>query len=308
MKTALLFAGQATQYVGMGQHLYDTYPEAKAVFETADEALGESLSGLCFKGPEDALIRTENTQPAVLTVACAAWAVLQKRGFRPTVVAGHSLGEYGALVAAGALAFEDAVKLTRRRGQYMQAAVPEGAGAMAAIQRADEALIEAACAKTQGACIPAVFNAPKLVVISGTTDAVARICAQLEADGALVTPLKVSAPFHSPLLAPAADALAADLASVQFSALNIPYIANVDAQWIDRSSPADFRRRLTEQVVGAVRWRDSIALMLEQGVERFWHLGPGRTNLSHVKKQNRRAVCATLDRQRDLDQLLAEIG
>lgn len=307
MRTALLFAGQATQYVGMGRLLVDRFPEAARVFAAADEALGEPLTRLCLDGPEVALDQTENTQPAVLTAACAAWAVLDARGFRPTVVAGHSLGEYGALVAAGALDFSDAVRLCRRRGTYMQAAVPAGVGAMAAIQRLDDDLVFAACEAAPGVCEAAVFNAPGLVVISGEADAVEHASAALAELGAIVRPLAVSAPFHCRLLAPAGEQLAADLAEVEFRPLRTPYVANVDATWIDASTPDGIRDRLVRQVVGAVRWRASIALMIERGVERFWHLGPGRANLTHVKRQARRMPMASLDTERDLDGLLAEM-
>ncbi len=308
MRTALLFAGQATQYVGMGRLLIDRFPEARAVFEAADDALGESLTRLCTDGPAGDLDRTENTQPAVLTVACAGWAVLQQRGFAPDVVAGHSLGEYGALVAAGALGFADAVRLCRRRGAYMQAAVPEGGGAMAAIQRLDDDAVRAACDAAPGVCEAAVFNAPGLVVISGEAAAVEHAAAALEAQQAIVTRLPVSAPFHCRMLAPAADRLAADLADVRFDALRFPYVANVDATWVDSATPDELRDRLVRQVVGAVRWRESIALMLERGIERFWHLGPGRANLTHVKRQARRAPMGSLDEERDLEAILAELA
>ena len=308
MRTALLFAGQATQYVGMGRALSDRFPEAAETFAEADEALGEPLTRLCFDGPESELNRTENTQPAVLTAAVAAWRVLDRRGFAPEVVAGHSLGEYGALVAAGALDFADAVRLTRRRGTYMQSAVPEGVGAMAAIQRVDDEAVAAACEAADGVCEPAVFNAPKLVVISGERAAVDQASASLSEQGAMVHPLAVSAPFHCRLLAPAAERLAADLADVAFRPLGVPYVANVDATWVEAATADDIRDRLVRQVVGAVRWRESIALMLDRGVERFWHLGPGRANLTHVKRQARRAPMASLDTERDLEAVLAEVG
>ncbi len=307
MKTALLFAGQATQYVGMGQGLRADYPEARAVFEAADDALGESLSSIIFDGPETTLNLTSYTQPAVLTVACAAWAVLKNRGLAPAVVAGHSLGEYGALVATGALSFFDAVRLCRRRGEYMQSAVPPGEGAMAAIQRLDEGRVEEACARNDGLCVPAVYNAPKLVVISGVGSAVHSVSSQLEAEGALVTHLAVSAPFHSPLLEPAAAALAKDLEAVEFGPLHCPYVSNVDAEWIDESSPQAIRDRLVRQVTGVVRWSQSIALMFEHGVERFWHLGPGRANLTHVKRQHRRTPTASMDTPADIAKILKEL-
>ncbi|MEZ4432971.1 MAG: ACP S-malonyltransferase [bacterium] len=303
MKTALLFAGQATQYVGMGRHLR-ALPEGRAVFEAADDALGEKLSAVIFDGPEDALNRTENTQPAVLTVACAAWAVLDRRGFRPEVVAGHSLGEYGALVAAGALGFGDAVRLVRRRGLYMQDAVPEGRGAMAAVLRLEPDAIAAACAEVEGYCEPAVFNAPGATVISGEAAAVAAASELLRSRGAGITPLAVSAPFHCRLLAPAAERLAADLATVPFGPLALPYVSNVDATWVEVATADVLRDTLVRQVVGAVRWRESLELMIARGIERFWHLGPGRTNLGHVKRLARRAPMASLDEPAELDALL----
>ncbi len=307
MRTALLFAGQATQYVGMGRLLFERFDEARAIFRAADDALDEDLTGLILRGPEDRLNRTENTQPAVLTVACAGWAVLEARGFRPTVVAGHSLGEFGALVSAGALAFQDAVRLCRQRGRFMQAAVAPGLGAMAAIQRADDELVEAACTAAPGVCEPAAYNAPQLTVISGESAAVASAVTRLEAAGALVTPLVVSAPFHCRLLAPAAEALAVALESVPFGPLAHPYIANVDATWHTTSTPAEIRARLVHQVTRPVRWKDSLQCMLDRGIERFWHLGPGRSNLTHLKRLARKAKAATLDEAADLEMLLAEI-
>jgi [acyl-carrier-protein] S-malonyltransferase len=305
VKTALLFAGQATQYVGMGRHLHDAWPEARAVFEAADDALGERLSRVIFEGPAAELDRTENTQPAVLTVACAAWAVLERRAPPPAVVAGHSLGEYGALVAAGALRFDDAVRLCRRRGQHMQAAVPEGVGAMAAVQRLERAQVEAACAAVPGVVEVAAENAPGLVVISGEKAAVEAVCAALQSE-AIITPLPVSAPFHCSLLRPAAERLAVDLAAVEIAPLRVPYVPNVDPRWSDDA--AAVRERLIRQVTEPVRWSETIALMLSGGVERFWHLGPGRSNLTHVKRQARRAAMASADEPKELDAMLAEIA
>jgi len=307
MKTALLFAGQATQYVGMGRHLVDTYPLARSYFERADAALGESLSKMIFEGPEADLNRTENTQPAVLTMACAAHAVLADHGFTPDVVAGHSLGEYSALVSAGALEFEDAVRLCRRRGTYMQAAVPEGKGAMAAIQRLEPDVVAQVCRDVDGYCEPAVYNAPKLVVISGEAEAVAAASSTLADMRAIVIPLAVSAPFHCEMLRPAAAQLAEDIAAVKVSPLNVPYISNIDAQWHTDASPETIRDNLIKQVIGAVRWRESISLMLERGIERFWHVGPGRANLTHVKRQARRTPTATLDNEDQFRAILDEL-
>lgn len=306
-RTALLFAGQATQYVGMGRALHDSFPEARAVFALADEALSAPLSRLIFEGPDEELTRTENTQPAVLTVACAALAVLSARGFRPAVVAGHSVGEYGALVAAGALDFADAVRLTRRRGQLMQSTIEPGEGAMAAIQRVDDEVISSACLAADGLCQIAAFNAPGVTVISGRTASVLAASATLDALGAIVTPLPVSAPFHSAVLEPAAVGLREELCRVPISALKCPYIANVDAAWLEVSTPDEVRDRLVQQVVSAVRWRQSLELMISRGITRFWHLGPGRSNLTHVKRLDRKANVASLDEPSDVKQILAEL-
>ena len=190
----------------------------------------------------------------------------------------------------------------------MQAAVPAGVGAMAAIQRLEDDAVFAACDAAPGICEAAVFNAPKLVVISGETAAVEHASAALAEQGGIVRALAVSAPFHCQLLAPAAEQLAADLAQVEFSALRTPYVANVDATWVEQATTGEIRDRLVRQVVGAVLWRDSIALMIERGVERFWHLGPGRANLTHVKRQARKMPMGSLDTERDLEALLAELG
>lgn len=305
MKTALLFSGQATQYVGMGRHLYDNYPEARAVFDTADNVLNESLSTLIFEGPESDLNLTANTQPAVLTVALAAWALLEERGFKPEVVAGHSLGEYAALVAAGVLRFDDALKLCRRRGELMQTAVPQGHGAMIIVQRLEPEVVRTACEEVSGYADISVYNAPKLVAVSGETSAVNAVAEKLTLARGIVRPLAVSAPFHCELLAPAARGLDHAFENVKLGALTVPYICNVDAQWIDTAAPEMIRHNLVRQVVSPVRWEESIALMMSKGVERFWHLGPGRSNLTHVKKQNRKANVMSFD---DADAVSALLG
>lgn len=311
MKTALLFAGQATQYAGMGRHLYADFPEARAVFDAANSALGEPLTDLIFRGPGEVLDQTVNTQPAVLTVACAAWAILEARGFEPDVVAGHSLGEFGALVVAGALDFADAVRLCRRRGEYMQSAVPLGRGAMAAVIGAASARVDEVCRSVEGICDIAVDNAPGLVVISGEAESVRAAIEHLEYDARAVQWLPVSAPFHSSLLAPAAEQLLDDLSAVHISPIDRPYVANYDAEWIEPETadgaPEAIRNRLYRQVVGKVRWRESLATMLDHGIERFWHVGPGRTNLTHVKRQARRAPVATTDEPVSLAKILSEI-
>lgn len=295
MNTALLFSGQATQYVGMGRHLYTHYPICKSVFQNADDILGERLSQLIFEGPESTLNLTANTQPAVLTVAVAAWALLNEHGFKPTVVAGHSLGEYAALVASGALRFDDALRVCRSRGELMQAAVAPGYGAMIIVQRLDEDTVRTVCQDVDGYADISVYNAPRLVAVSGERRAVEAVAAKLEALRGIVRALKVSAPFHCELLSPAADGLSDVLADIHMSPLIYPYISNVDATWHTNATPEEIKRNLIRQVVAPVRWSESISLMIAKGVERFWHLGPGRSNLTHVKKQNRKANVMSFD-------------
>ena len=304
MNTALLFSGQATQYVGMGRHLYNNYPVCRSVFQHANDVLKEPLSQLIFEGPESTLNLTANTQPAVLTVAVAAWMLLRDQGFEPTVVAGHSLGEYGALVAAGALRFEDALRVCRRRGELMQAAVAPGQGAMIIVQRLEEETVRSVCREVNGYADIAVYNAPRLVAVSGEQHAVEAVAAKLETLRAIVRPLKVSAPFHCDLLSPAADGLSKVLADIQVSPLKCPYISNVHAEWHTDASPDEIKNRLIRQVVAPVRWSESISLMIARGIDRFWHLGPGRSNLTHVKKQNRKANVASFDDAEAVAQLL----
>src|SRR5216684_1958582 len=276
MQTAFLFPGQGSQYAGMGRTLAERFPAARAVFEEADEALGFSLSELCFNGPEDQLKLTENTQPALLTVSTAALRVLSENGVRQDYVAGHSLGEYSALVAAGSLAFADAVRLVRKRGQYMQQAVPAGVGAMAALLKLPEGKLEGVLAEAaQGEVITAAnLNSPDQIVIAGHTAAVGRAIELAKTAGARkAVLLPVSAPFHCPLMKPAQERLAVDLNAAEFRDLSMPLVNNWQARAI--TTGAEARQGLYEQVPNPVRWFDSIRWLAAQGVTRCVEVGPG---------------------------------
>jgi [acyl-carrier-protein] S-malonyltransferase len=277
---AFLFPGQGSQAAGMGKELAAMYPVAQKTFDEADEALGYKLSTLCFEGPDEKLRMTEITQPAILTVSVAAWRVLESIGIIATIVAGHSLGEYSANVAAGVLDFADAVRTVRSRGKYMQEAVPVGQGAMAAVlnlavEKIQEACDEALAATESGSvCQPANINSPGQVVISGSAKAVekaAEVCKSKGAKRAIMLP--VSAPFHCALMQPAQDRLAEDLKGIAFHTPKIPIMCNVDASLIGEAEAS--RAVLTRQVTGAVRWEESIRKMIEMGVEQFVEVGPG---------------------------------
>ena len=261
MSLAFVFPGQGSQQVGMGKALAEAFPEAGAVFREADEALGFPLSKLCFEGPESELQLTAITQPAILTTSVAAWRVLAARGLRPAWVAGHSLGEYSALVAAGTLPLAEAVVAVRRRGQYMQEAVPVGQGAMAAILALDLPGVEKACAEAaQGEVVsPANINSPGQVVIAGHAAAVDRAMEACKAAGARrAVRLPVSAPFHCALMRPAQARLAADLAALSFRDLEVPLVNNVDARVVRTGNEA--RDGLVRQVSASVLWQPSVEL------------------------------------------------
>jgi [acyl-carrier-protein] S-malonyltransferase len=274
---AFLFPGQGSQKVGMGRALHEAEPAARAVFAEADAALGTSLSRLCFEGPEEQLTLTANAQPAILTVSIAALRVLEARtSLRPGVVAGHSLGEYSALVAAGALRFADAVRLVHLRGKFMQEAVPAGVGAMAAILGLDAAVVAAVCQESAGGEVvsPANLNGGGQVVIAGHKSAVERACVAAKARGAKrAVPLAVSAPFHCALMQPAEDKLAAELARVEIAAPRIPVVTNVEAA--PNQDPARARALLARQVTAAVRWEESVQRLGAMGVRRAIELGAG---------------------------------
>lgn len=289
-KVAFIFPGQASQYPGMGKELAEKYPAARAVFEEADAALGIYISKICFESTEEELKLTANTQPAILTVSVAAYRVLAERGISADYVAGHSLGEYSALVAAGSLNFADAVKLVRKRGTYMQEAVPAGQGSMAAIMGLAPTVVLEVCKKAaQGeVCSPANLNSPEQTVISGSAAAVKRaveIASQTGAKRAVV--LAVSAPFHCALMMPAQEKLEKDLATTKLADLQIPLVTNVDADEIGKGEEA--RSSLTRQVTMPVRWEESMRVLLDDGVNTFVEVGPGKV-LTGLMRQIERSV------------------
>jgi [acyl-carrier-protein] S-malonyltransferase len=275
-KTAFVFPGQGSQFAGMGKALADAYPSARRVFNEADEALGFALSQLCFEGPDDQLKLTHNTQPALLTVSVAAFQVLRENGLQPDYVAGHSLGEYSALVAAGSLGFADAVRLVRKRGQYMQEAVPAGVGAMAALLKLPEGALDGVLEQAaQGEVVSAAnLNSPDQVVIAGHAAAVGRAVGLAKAAGARrAVLLPVSAPFHCALMHPAQERLRADLDAAEFRDPVVPLVNNWQAREIH--SAAEAREGLYQQVPNPVRWTETVRHLASAGTNRFIEVGAG---------------------------------
>lgn len=294
---AFVFPGQGSQYPGMGKELAETFPVARQVFEEANDALGFDLAALCYNGPESDLKLTTNTQPAILTVSVAALKVLEQEcGLRPAYLAGHSLGEYSALVAAGALSFADAVRTVRQRGAFMQEAVPVGVGAMAAILGLDAGDLEAVCQEAaQGEVVsPANFNSPGQVVIAGHAAAVERAIELAKAKGAKrAMPLPVSAPFHCSLMVPAGERLAGVLSQVVVSALQAPVVTNVEAA--PNRDAGRVKDLLVAQVSAPVRWDESVQKMSELGVDRFIEIGPGKVLAGLIKRIAKGAAAQNIE-------------
>jgi [acyl-carrier-protein] S-malonyltransferase len=309
MSIAFVFPGQGSQEAGMGKGLVEAFPESRAAFAEADEALGFEISRLCFEGPEDELKLTANTQPAILATSVAALRPLLARGVRPDFVAGHSLGEYSALVAAGTLSLADAVRTVRRRGQYMQEAVPAGVGAMAAILGLDLPAVEEACREAAaGEVVSAAnVNSPGQVVIAGHAGAVARASEICKARGAKrAVPLPVSAPFHCALMRPAQDRLAPDLAGLPFPDPSVPLVCNVDAAVV--RSGALCRDGLVRQVSGSVRWQESVELLAREGVDTFVEVGPGTVLSGLVRKIAKGVRVLNVESPETLEAVVAALG
>lgn len=310
-KLAFLFPGQNSQYAGMGRDLHEKFRVARKTFEEADDALGFSISKLCFEGPEEQLKLTEYQQPAICTVSVAALRVLAEKGVTPAVVAGHSLGEYAANVAAGSLSFTDAVRTVRNRGRYMQEAVPAGRGAMAAVLGLGSEETAKACddaaAETQNIVSAANFNSPEQTVISGEAPAVERAAELCKERGAKrVVMLQVSAPFHCALMQPAQDRLAELLRGVEFQRAQAPVVVNVDAREVTEADR--LREALIRQVTGAVRWVESVRFLIAQGPAAFVEVGPGKVLSGLMRQIDRAQKCVNVEDGAGVERLLAEDG
>ena len=307
-KLAFIFPGQGSQRAGMGKALAEQFPAARAVFDQADQALGFPLSKLCFEGPEEELKLTANTQPAILTTSVAAYRVLEEKGIAPDYVAGHSLGEYSALVASGCLSLPEAVVTVRNRGTYMQEAVPAGQGAMAALLGLPLPEVQQVCEQAaQGqVVVPANLNSPGQIVISGHKEAVERAAAAAKDAGAKrAILLPVSAPFHSSLLQPAAARLESDFQRIRFSGLSIPLVTNVDADIIE--TPQAARDALLRQVPAPVRWEESMRKLIELGCDCFIEVGPGKVLAGLLRQIDRSVRALSVEDPASLEKTLAAL-
>ena len=302
MKTAFVFPGQGSQKVGMLKDLYEAYPIVRERFAQADEALGYSISQLCFEGPDTELVKTANTQPAILTASVACYEVLKEKGFTPDIVGGHSLGEYSALVAAGVLDFKDAVYVVHKRGEYMQEAVPLGEGAMAAILALPREEVVRICAEvndTVGSVQAVNFNCPGQIVIAGATKAVEVAAEKMKEAGAKrAVMLPVSAPFHSRLMEPAAKRLQEELDKIEVKDAQIPVVANITGEIL--TDGATIKAALVKQAAAPVLWEDCVATMINFGVTRFVEVGPGKVLTGFTKKINKAMKLANVEDESSL--------
>ncbi|MDD4168846.1 MAG: ACP S-malonyltransferase [Desulfotomaculaceae bacterium] len=307
MSVAFVFPGQGSQYIGMGREFYENYPEARAVFDNADEILGFSISEMCFSGREEELNKTINTQPAVLTTSVACLEVLRQAGaLPPSAVAGHSLGEYTALVAAGSIPLADAVRLVRGRGQYMQEAVPLGAGGMAAVMGLSGERVQELCRNASDfGIIEAVnLNCPGQVVVAGDNaglEAAKRLAKESGAKRFITLP--VSAPFHSSMMKPAGDRLSVDLERISIAEPTIPVVSNVTAEFAHTGT--EIRELLIRQVYSPVRWEESIRLLIQSGVTAIIEVGPGKVLCGLVKKISREIKVGNIEDRASLEKFLA---
>lgn len=303
-KMAFLFPGQGAQYTGMAKEFYETFSVSRQVFEEAFKATGLDVEALCFR-EEEKIHQTEYTQIGMLTAETAILKAVEAQGVKPAVCAGLSLGEYGALIAAGVMREQDAFSIVRKRGIYMQEAVPEG-GAMTAVMGLDGNVVEEICGETAGQVSVANYNCPGQIVITGEKEAVDRAAEQLKEAGARrVVPLKVSGPFHSPMLKAAGEKLAKELEQAELQELKIPYVTNVTAEYVTSSD--EVKELLTRQIASPVRWQQSIERMLADGVDIFVEIGPGRTLSGFVKKIDRTAAAWNIDTMADFEAVMSEL-
>lgn len=303
-KIAFIFAGQGAQYVGMGRELAENIDICKEVFEEADKALGFEVSNFCFYGTKEDLDKTENTQPAILTTSIAALKALEIKGIKPDITAGLSLGEYSALVCSGVLKFTDAVKLVKKRGKFMQEAVPVGVGTMAAVLGLDAETVREICSESGeiGIVEPANFNCPGQIVIGGEIEAVNLASEKAKERGARVMPLAVSAPFHTSILKPAAMKLEEELANVKLGSINVPVITNVTGNYVREVE--NVKELLKKQVMNSVLWETTIRKMIEDGVDTFIEIGPGKVLSGFVKKIDRKVTVTNVEDMKSLEKTI----